>query len=247
MVPRRQRRATVTTLAGAAVVYLIVLDWLAPFRFGLLSVALYAAPVIVAIFAVRATRKIPVAHARHRALGRTLAILAGLLVLAVPFGYLQRALAPVAWMAESGIPSRAYLQVITVPGMTQEQYEWDARSDQVTAYFDAPIGPGEFWAAIETVSSVSANPCAILDYPDGDAQKSEAARCAKAGPGLWTLTTADGAYAGFVRRADGVTITLTGSAADQAALRHAIMAAHGAGDAELWRRIGAAPVNLFFL
>ncbi len=131
--------------------------------------------------------------------------------------------------------------------MTQEQYEWDARSGLLTAYFDAPIGPGEFWAAIETVSSVSTNPCATLDYPDGDTQKSEAARCTKAGPGLWTLTTTDGAYAGLVRRADGVTITLTGSVDDRAALRHAIMAAHRAGDAELWPRIGAAPANLFFL
>jgi hypothetical protein len=61
------------------------------------------------------------------------------------------------------------------------------------------------------------------------------------------LTTKDGSSVGFVRRADGVTITLTGSAGDKAALRHAIMAAHRAGDAELWPRIGAAPVNLFFL
>ncbi len=91
------------------------------------------------------------------------------------------------------------------------------------------------------------NPCATLDYPDGDGSEPEAARCAKAGPGLWTPAAADGSDVAFVRRADGVTITLTGSACDQAALRHAIMAAHGAGDAELWPRIGAAPVNLFLL
>jgi hypothetical protein len=44
-----------------------------------------------------------------------------------------------------------------------------------------------------------------------------------------------------------VTITLAGYAGDKAALRHAIMAAHRAGDAELWPRIGPAPVNLLFL
>lgn len=250
VVPRRKRWATITSLTGAAVISLIVLGRLAPFGFGLPSLALYAAPVIVAILAARATRKIPVARDRLRVLGKALAILAGLLMLAVPFGYFQRAVAPVAWMTESGIPSRAYLQVITIPGMTQEPYEWDARPGRLIAYFDAPFGPGdpgEWWAAIETVSSLSANPCATLDYPDGDAQEPEAATCAKAGPGLWTLTTHDGAYAGFVRRADGVTITLTGFAYDRAALHRAIMAAHRAGDAELWPRIGAARVNLLFL
>lgn len=55
---------------------------------------------------------------------------------------------------------------------------------------------------------------------------------------------------GFARRAGGVTITLTGYAEDKAALRHAIMAARQADDAELWPRIGkpgTAPVNFFFL
>jgi hypothetical protein len=42
-------------------------------------------------------------------LGKALAILA------VPFGYPQQAVAPIAWMAEFGIPSRAYLHVTTVP------------------------------------------------------------------------------------------------------------------------------------
>jgi hypothetical protein len=166
-------------------------------------------------------------------------------VLAVPFGYLQRAVAPVAWMAESGIPSRAYLQVIAVPGMTQESYVREG--DEVTAYFDEPLGPSDFWGAIERVGSGNADPCATLYYPDGDSQDALAAKCAETGPGLWMLTTRDGSSVGFVRRADGVTITLTGSVGDKAALRHAIMAAHGAGDAELWPRIGAAPVNLFFL
>jgi hypothetical protein len=49
--------------------------------------------MIVAIFVVRTTRKIPMARDRRRVLGGTLAILAGLLVLAVPFVILATAAA----------------------------------------------------------------------------------------------------------------------------------------------------------
>ena len=250
---RRQRWPITASAAAAAAGSWIVLDRLAPFRFGLLSVALYAAPVAVAVVAVRRAGTIPATRDRRQTLGRALAILAGLLVLAVPFGYLQRAVAPVAWMAESGIPSRAYLQAITIPGMTQEPYAREG--DQVTAYFDELVDPSDFmgsdaWSAIETVGPGSQDPCATLYYPIGDGAVALAARCAPAGPGLWMLTTGDGSSVGFARRADGVTITLTGSAGDKAALRHAIMAAHRAGDAELWPRIGkpgTAPVNFLFL
>lgn len=242
---RRQRWGVPVPLAGAVVVSWVVLDLLAPFRFGLFSVALYAAPVVVAVVAVRMAHEISMAYDRRRTLGKALAILTVLLVLAVPFGCLQRAVAPVAWMAESGIRSRAYLQVITVPGMTQEPYVREG--DEVTAYFDEPLGPAEFWGAIERVGSGNADPCATLYYPDGDSQDALSARCVEIGPGLWKLTTKGGSSVGFVRRADGVTITLTGSVRDKAALGHAIMAAHRAGDAELWSRIGAAPVNLIFL
>jgi hypothetical protein len=248
--PRRQRWAVTAPAAGAAAVSWVVFDRLAPFRFGLLSVGLYAAPAAVAVVAARRARTIPAARDRRRTLGGALAILAGLLVLAVPFGYFQRAVAPAVWMAEAGIPSRAYLQVITIPGMTQEPYTREG--DQVTTYFDAPVDPSDFfstdvWIAIERAGSGSPDPCATLYYPDGDSQVARAATCAQAGPGLWMLTTSDGSQVGFARRADGVTITLAGYAADKAALRHAIMAAHRAGDAELWPRIGPAPVNLLFL
>jgi hypothetical protein len=250
-VPRRQRWAITAPAAAAAAVSWVALDRVAPFRFGLLSVALYAVPAAVAVTAVRRTRTIPVTRDRHRTLGQALAVMAGLLVLAVPFGYLQRAAAPAAWMAESGIPSRAYLQVITIPGMTQEPYVREG--NQVTAVFDEPdpwLGT-EMPGAIETAGSASRDPCATLYYPAGEeGEVAYAARCAQAGPGLWMLTTRDGSWAGFARRAGGVTITLTGYAEDKAALRHAIMAAHQAGDAELWPRIGkpgTAPVNFFFL
>lgn len=159
-VPRWQRRAITALAAAAAGVSWGALDRLAPFRFGLLSVAWYAAPAAVAVTAVRRTRTIPAARDRRRTLGQALAIMAGLLVLAVPFGHLQRAVAPTAWMAESGIPSRAYLQVITIPGMWQEPYAREG--DQVTAYFDTPIGPLDFWGTIEAVrgpARTRAPPC----------------------------------------------------------------------------------------
>jgi|SRR5215469_10913347 len=100
-------------------------------------------------------------------------------------------------MAESGIPSRAYLQVVTIPGMTQEPYVRDG--DQVTAYFDRTPGPSEFWSAIERVSGGNAEPCATPYYPDGDSQDALASRCAKIGPGLWMLISNDGSSVGFVR------------------------------------------------
>jgi hypothetical protein len=90
---------------------------------------------------------------------------------------------------------------------------------------------------------------ATLYYPAGDSQTARPARCTDAGPGLWMLTTSDGSQIGFARRADGVTITLTGYATDKTALRHAIMAARRARDAGLRPRtgtIGTAPVNLLF-
>ena len=247
-VPRRQRWAITAPAAAAAAVSWVALDQLAPIRFGLLSAAMYAAPAAVAVTAVRRARTIPAARDRRRTLGQALATMAGLLVLAVPLGYLQRAVASAAWMAESGIPSRAYLQVITIPGMWQEPYVREG--DQVTGYFDTPIGPLDLWGAIEAVRGPSANPCATLYYPAGDGQSAYAARCARAGPGLWMLTTRNGSSACFARRAGGVTITLAGYAVDKAALRHAIMAAHQAGDTELWPRTGlpgTAPVNFIFL
>jgi hypothetical protein len=244
-VPRRQRWAVTAPAAAATAVSWVVLDRVAPFRFGLLSLALYAAPAAAAVTAARRTRTTPVARDRRRVLRQALVIMAGLLVLAIPLGYLQRAVAPVVWVAETGIPSRAYLEVITIPGMWQEPYVREG--DQVTAYFDAPIGPLDFWGAIEAIRGASANPCGTLYYPAGDGQVPLAARCAQAGPGLWVLTSSDGSSVGFARRAGGVMITLAGYAADKAALRHAIMAAHRAGDAELWPRIGPAPVTLLFL
>ena len=77
-------------------------------------------------------------------------------------------------------------------------------------------------AEIETAGSGSRDPCATLDYPDGEGgEAAHAARCTQAGTGLWMLTTRDGSWAGFARRAGGVMITLTGPAEDKAALRHA--------------------------
>ena len=66
-------------------------------------------PMIVAIFVVRTTRKIPMARDRRRVLGGTLAILAGLLVLAVPFVILanrRRPLDPDSSAGHHDLPGR---------------------------------------------------------------------------------------------------------------------------------------------
>jgi hypothetical protein len=57
-------------------------------------------------------------------------------------------------------------------------------------------------AEIETAGSASGDPCATLDYPAGEeGDAAHAARCTQTGPGLWMLTTRDGSWAGFARRA----------------------------------------------
>jgi hypothetical protein len=113
--------------------------------------------------------------------------------------------------------------------MTQESYLREG--DEVTAYFDEPVDPSEFWSgtewsAIERIGSGNADPCATLDYPASDSQEALPARCTDIGPGLWMLTTKDGSSVGFVRRADGDTIMLTRRGWDKAAL-HLAMAEGG--------------------
>lgn len=235
------RAAAAVGLAVVAVACVYVLHWPDPFQFGLLSVVVYVAPLVVAVLAIRRMSKSNTASGVRRVLLEALAMLAVLLVLAVPLGFLQRTLAATVWFTGSGVPSRASTQVITIPGMTQEAYLWAARQRQLTAYFDAPIGPGEFWSAIERVRNGASNPCATADYPDGDDSLTEKASCTRAAQGLWVLRISDGSGIGFVRRTDGVTVTLTGLRDDRTRLQHAILAAHPASDTELWTRIDPIP------
>jgi hypothetical protein len=60
---------------------------------------------------------------------------------------LQQAVGGWEWTQPGGVPSRAWLQVIDVPGMPQEPYQWDARSRVLAAYFDVLIGPLDMWGA----------------------------------------------------------------------------------------------------
>jgi hypothetical protein len=243
------RAAAAVALTAAAVGCVYAFHWPDPFRPGLLSALLYVAPVIVAGVAIRRTAKSRTARGVRRVLAEGLAILTALLVLAIPFGFLQRNLAPAVWFTGSGVPSRAWTQVITVPGMAQEAYQWNARQRQLTAYFDAPAGMAESWAAVETVRSGSSSPCATVDYPDGDAAPTKPARCTRAARGLWTLTPRDRSSVGFIRRTDGVTITLTGFRADRSLLRRAILSARPGSNADLWTRINSIPARatLIFL
>ncbi len=113
----------------------------------------------------------------------------------------------------------------------------------LTAYFDTWIDPSEAWAAIETVTSADSDPCATLVYADGDAAGPEPASCVRAGPGLWWRRTADDSV-GWVLRSGGITIALTGSGDDRAALLRSIRTAHPATEAELQERTGLVPRSL---
>jgi hypothetical protein len=233
--------AVAVVLVAVQAAAMVLLDRLAPFRPGLLSVLLYGAPAVLLAGGVLAmTRPARVACA---------ALAAGVFALAVPVRVLQQAVMAWEWTHAAGVPSRAWLQVINVPGMPQEPYQWDARSRALTAYFDMWIDPLYQWADVETVTSDRSAPPATLTWADGDSTGPHPVRCARQEPGLWQCAPADGTAGdtpgvGFVLRSAGVTITLTGSPYDRADLLRSIRAAHPASDAELQSRTGLTPRSL---
>lgn len=164
--------------------------------------------------------------------------------MAAPAGLLQRAFGAWEWTQPGGVPSRAWLQVIDLPGMPQEPYQWDARSGVLTAYFDMWIDPSYQWGAIETVISDRSSPPSTLTWADGDGADPHAATCTRQRrPGLWECTALDEqGIIGFVRRSGPVMIILTGS--DRVGLLHAILAAHPGSDTEVQARNSIAPRTL---
>jgi hypothetical protein len=60
---------------------------------------------------------------------------------AVPVRIVQQAIMAQSWPWGNDAPPRAYAQVISLPGATQEPYQWDAGTGTLTAMFDTPIGP----------------------------------------------------------------------------------------------------------
>lgn len=236
--PRRPEAANAAAV-GTLVVSWVVLERLAPIRPGMLSVLLFGAPAVLAYGGARART-----WWRHAACA---AATAGVLALAVPVQSLQQAVIGWEWTHAAGVPSRAWLQVIDVPGMPQESYQWDTRSRTLTAYFDIWIDPLYQWADTETVTSARSTPPAALTWAYGDGADQRPARCTRPAPDLWQCVPADHGdrdAVGFVRRSAGVMIILTGSADDRAALLRAIRAAHPASDAELRSRTALGPRSL---
>lgn len=216
------------------------LEWAAPFRLGLPSVLLFLAPLVIVWSGARMADDAATEARRRRIVRVRTAQLAAVLVLAVPVGFLQGIAGVPLWVSAAGIPSRAYAQFITVPGMTLDGsagYEWASRERQLNAYYDDPAYDSGFWpewGAIETVRSGRSAPCASLWYPSEDDAESPDI-CERIGPDLWKITPAnDDVEVAFVRRTDGVTVALAGESSDQAALRKAVMNAREANDNEIW-------------
>jgi len=154
-------------------VAMVLLDRLAPFRPGLLSFLLYSAPAMLLARAILA---------RTRRVYTTCAVAGvGLFALAVPVRLAQQALGASEWTQQGGVPSRAWLPVINLPGLSQQPYQWDSRAQLVTGNFvDSSTCCYPF--AVETViRAQSAPPHTTLIWPDASGDGST---CTVYEPGL---------------------------------------------------------------
>ncbi|SEN79740.1 hypothetical protein SAMN05216267_1010103 [Actinacidiphila rubida] len=231
-------KAVLAAAFAADLAAMVALDRLLPFRWGLLSCLLYAAPALLVAAAVLLRSRRAVVTA---AVG-----LAALLALAAPVRALQQQVAEREWVRTSGIPSRSLAQVVSFPGMRQDRYVWDGHT--LTAMFSAPVGPSDAWLAAETVRPGHADPCGPVLTADGDGTRTETLDCVQEAPGLWYRGDPDDAV-GYVLQRSGLTITVTGgvwprthraataqAADDRAALRRTVLAARTATTRDLWTR-----------
>jgi hypothetical protein len=228
--PGRVALATVCLQAVAVV----ALDRAAPFRLGLLSLALYSAPALLAA---------KVAANRSRTvLAVTAAAVVGLALSVPVLGAAQRHWYADQWLATNHIDPLSLVEVIDVPGMRQLPYTYDQTSHQLTAIYDETLDDIDGWFAVETVTVGAADPCGPLTTAHGDALGTTTPDCTPIGGGLWQRTDAGGVE-GYVLQQDGVTVTLAGPADG---LLAAIEAARPATDADLWRRTtlpAASPIG----
>lgn len=232
-----QPKAALAAVFGLDAAAMLALSWLMPFRWGLLSCLLYAAPALLisAAALLRSRRTVVTAAAG----------LAVLFAVAVPIRGLQQHVAARAWQATTGVPTRSVAQVVHFPGMRQDLYVWDGEA--LTAMFSAPLGPSDAWLAAESVRPGYADPCGPVLTAEGDASGTQTPRCVRQAPGLWFRGSADDPV-GYVLQRSGVTVTVSGgvwpssgpaaadAAARRAALRRVVLAAHTASDRELWTR-----------
>jgi len=231
-----------TGIVAAAVLALALgnalLLHLAPFRFGLLSLALYPAPTAALIAGLRPRRTTPLLT------GAAVALLLPAAV-GLPIGLLQRHVAADQWIHAQAIPDRALLQVVDFPSLRRQPYLFDPGSGHLTMMFGVP---GAFtdtiWTAAETVTE-GENPCAAVTIAQGDAaNQGTPLDCEPLGTGLWRLSLPSDEI-GYARVIGHVTIAVTGVSATDA--QRALFAAHQADDADLWTRIDPGPVSLLDL
>lgn len=216
----------------------VLLARLAPFRLGLLSVLLYAAPPLPGGAAL---------HARRPTAMVVLLAAAGVMPVAVahPIAVLQQHVAATQWMHAQGVTSRQMAQDIDLPDLVQEPYQYDRASGQLTAVFQQDEG----WLlppiaiAAETVTPGD-QPCAPVLVASGDAQDQQTPQdCQTSDDGLWQLDLGN-STAGFARETNGVTLSVAGPQEMAPVLRRALLAAQPADDAQLFARIEPGPFTV---
>jgi hypothetical protein len=227
-IPARAAVATVCVQALAVV----ALNRAAPFRCGLLSIALYSAPALLAASAM--------VQRSRAALAVCAAAAAGLGLSAPLLGAAQRHWYADQWLAAHHIPSNLVVEVIDVPGLRQLPYTYDPDARQLTAEYDGSLDGVDGWFAVATVTVGAPDPCGPLTTADGDGLGSETPGCTQIDDDLWQRGDSAGVE-GYVLRRDGVTVTLAGP---PEGLAEAIGAARPATDADVWQRTTpASPVG----
>lgn len=227
---------TASLLVAVQAAVTVMVSIAAPFRPGLLSVVLYWAPAMcVAVAVLRGTRA---------ALCTAAGLMAALVAVAVPVHLLQQAVVAGQWQSETGVPSPAYVQVVSLPGLAQYPYQWDSQTHTLSAYFISPGGFQDAWAATETVTTGGGNPCATgLTEPTVwlYAPVTEPASCIPVGLGQWERADGMNGLTAYVLRSGGLTITLTAANSNLQVLESSVLAHHPASNADLWSRTSPYP------
>lgn len=211
---------------------------IAPLRFGLLSVALYIAPALLYAAALRARRVSTMAMCT--AVATTIP-----LALAHPLATVEQHVAAAQWIAIQGVDA-GLLQVIDLPGLTQEHCQYDPATRRLTAAFDMSEGflPPPIAVAQETVTP-GTDPCAPVDVAEGDGTTTNAPlSCTSTDSAVWQVDLGDSGETAFALVRGGVTVALTGPADMAPQLLSALLGAHRATDADLFTRIDPGPFTL---
>ena len=235
--PNRSPLRAVGVITAAVLILALgnaLLLHVAPFRFGLLSLALYPVPTVALIAGLRRRRTTPLLTGVVVALVLPAAV-------GLPIGLMQRHVATDQWVHAQAIPDRALLQVVDFPSLRRQPYLFDPGSGQLTMLFGIPGALTDtIWTAAETVAE-GENPCGPVTTAQDDAtNQGTPLDCEPLGNGLWRLALPS-EQTGYARVTGHVTIAVTGVSATDA--QRALLAAHQANDADLWTRIDPGPVS----